>query len=101
MSGSKPYVIRMFNVIQIHVYFDQEFVLCTHMNKKIFRTVYQDRLVQKGTPKWEECIFSKENPKSFQSPMVGPIPQPIWAHFTWVTPLHFVGKTGQNNLGPP
>ena len=59
--------------------FDQEFVyLCT---KKFVRAVYQEILVFyyfknsiKGTPKWRECIFSNEIPKSFQGPKVGPGP---------------------------
>ena len=28
----------------------------------------------KGTPKWRECIFSNEIPKSFQGPKAGPGP---------------------------
>ena len=31
----------------------------------------------KGTPKWTECIFSKEKPKSFQGPEAGPGPRLI------------------------
>ena len=44
------------------------------MYKKCFRTVYQEKLVFnfknsiKRYPKWRECIFSNEKPKSLQDP---------------------------------
>ena len=51
------------------------------MSKKFVRAVYQEILVFyyfknsiKRYPKWRECIFSNEIPKSFQGPKAGPRP---------------------------
>ena len=46
-------------------------------------------------------MFSNENPKSFQSPKVGPQPQQLRAHFVCMTPLCRVSKNQPKNLGPP
>ena len=47
-----------------------------------------------------ECIFSKEKPKSFQGPKVGPGPWPIKAHLICTTPLHSIGDFARKKFGP-
>ena len=66
------------------------------MYKKLFRTVYQEKLVfyyfkndiKRDTPKWGECIFSNEKPQS------------VRAYFVCATPLCFIGKNRQKNGTP-
>ena len=77
------------------------------------KTVFQDslsrdisillfkKIVLKGTPKWRECTFSNEKPKSFQGPKVGSGPRPIRAHFVHMTLLHGVGKNWPKKFGVP
>ena len=69
--------------------------LCRNVQKSflgqlIRRNLYSiiSKIVQKGTPKWRECIYSNEKPKSFQGYKAVPGPQPIRAHFVCMTPLH-------------
>ena len=77
--------------------------LYLYMCKKVFLEFVKkyyyfiiSKIVLKGSPKWGECIFSNENPKSLQGPQVGPGPQPIKAHFICMTPLCVVSKKVQN-----
>ena len=66
----------------------------TVVSTKISVLIFQ-KYHKKVPKKQGECTFSKERPKSFQGPMVGPGLWPVKAHLICVTPLHYVGKFSQ------
>ena len=50
---------------------------------------------------WENACLSIKKPQSFQSPLVGPGPQPLMACFAYTTLLGCVSDFQSQKLGPP